>query len=87
MPENSNDASVEPDDFREVTRLFWLRTFEPLTLKRDQKVWCRESGEWEQVIVGRRLPGNVYWAKRVVPRPGYGSAIVHRGVFGGLVEE
>lgn len=52
-------------------------------LSRGQMIWILVNDEWRAAEVGRRLPGDVYWAKLDEPVGGCKNFVVHCGNFGG----
>jgi len=59
-------VSDQPDDPREVARLSAVRVGRVPRLKKFDSVWYCDGNGWCEVVVERRCPGDVYWARRKV---------------------
>lgn len=63
MNNSTTTGMNEAFDPREAERLSCIRVGRVPRLKKGDTVWWRYHERWYAVIVERRVPGDVYWAR------------------------
>jgi hypothetical protein len=78
-------VSDKPLDPREVERLSAVRVGRVPSLKKFDSVWHYDGISWHAVVVERRCPGGVYWARIKAGQFRGFPVVVSCGSYGGLV--
>lgn len=85
MNNRTIDEVNEPFDPREGERLSCVRLGRMPRLRKFDSVWHKDADGWWAVVVERRCPGDVYWARHKVGRLRGTAVVVSCGTFGGFV--
>lgn len=75
----------EAFDPREAERLSCVRVGRVPSLKKGATVWWKYDEQWYAVVVERRVPGDVYWARHKIGRFRGLAVVVSCACYGGSV--
>jgi hypothetical protein len=78
-------VSDKPFDPREVERLSAVRVGRVPKLKKFDSVWHKDGDGWHAVVIEKRCPGDVYWARHKTGRARGFAVVVSAGSYGGHV--